>query len=54
MCVCGVRPDTGLVGNEKRTAMGVSLNENTECYDPSEAFLRLRSPGQESWEIESQ
>lgn len=49
-----MRPDIGLVGNEKRTAMGVSLNENTERRDPSEAFLHLRSPGQESWEIESQ
>lgn len=50
----GVCPDTGLVGNEKRTAVGFSLNENKERRDPRTAFLHFQSPGQEGWEIESQ
>lgn len=49
----GVCTDTGLVGNEKKNSSGVSLNENTEYFDPKTAFLHLQSPGQDGWEIES-
>lgn len=50
----GLYTDTGLMGNKRRAAAGVSLNENTEHCDPRKASLHLQSPRHESREIESQ